>query len=179
MGLPQKEFIPQKRSILNAKKKKKKKKCSQGSKFFPFRVSIEPFSERRLKEIWKSCFPWTCIQSPLTMPQNMYCKLQGDFFQEKRKFRSCYKWWGRGSWRRYYTYYFQSPERYTFIGLIPSNMTYPIFFFYHFHSLRKFSRRRIHDISLFFAENRIWHFMQNVSIGDNLHEMSKPVFCEK
>ena len=26
---------------------------------------------------------------------------------------------------------------------------------------------------LFFPENRIWHFMQIVSIGDNLHEMSK------
>ena len=29
---------------------------------------------------------------------------------------------------------------------------------------------------LFSPENRIWHFMQIVSIGDNLHEMSKPVF---
>ena len=29
---------------------------------------------------------------------------------------------------------------------------------------------------LFFPENRLWHFMQIVSIGDNLHEMSKPVF---
>ena len=26
---------------------------------------------------------------------------------------------------------------------------------------------------VFFPENRIWHFMQIVSIGDNLHEMSK------
>ena len=33
-------------------------------------------------------------------------------------------------------------------------------------------------IFLFFPENRIWHFMQIVSIGDNLHEMSKPVFRE-
>ena len=24
-----------------------------------------------------------------------------------------------------------------------------------------------------------WHFMQIVSFGDNLHEMSKPVFWEK
>ena len=31
---------------------------------------------------------------------------------------------------------------------------------------------------LFLPENRIWHFMQIVSIGDNLHEMSKPVFLE-
>ena len=29
---------------------------------------------------------------------------------------------------------------------------------------------------LFLTENRIWHFMQIVSIGDNLHEMSGPVF---
>ena len=32
---------------------------------------------------------------------------------------------------------------------------------------------------LFFPENGIWHFMQIVSIGDNLHEISKPVFWEK
>ena len=32
---------------------------------------------------------------------------------------------------------------------------------------------------LFFPENRIWHFMQIVSNGDNLHEMSNPVFWEK
>ena len=33
---------------------------------------------------------------------------------------------------------------------------------------------------LFFSENRIWHFMQIVSSGDNLHEMSNPFFfCEK
>ena len=31
---------------------------------------------------------------------------------------------------------------------------------------------------LFFPENRIWHFMQIVSLGDNLHEMSNPVFWE-
>ena len=31
---------------------------------------------------------------------------------------------------------------------------------------------------LFFPENRIRHFMQIVSIGDNLHEMSNPVFWE-
>ena len=32
---------------------------------------------------------------------------------------------------------------------------------------------------LFFPENRIWHFKQIVSWGDNLLEMSKPVFWEK
>ena len=31
---------------------------------------------------------------------------------------------------------------------------------------------------LFFHENRIWHFMQIVSIEDNLHKMSKPVFWD-
>ena len=33
--------------------------------------------------------------------------------------------------------------------------------------------------SFFFPENKIWHFMQTVSIGDSLHEMSNPVFWEK
>ena len=32
---------------------------------------------------------------------------------------------------------------------------------------------------LFFPENRIWHFMQIVSTGDNLHGMSNPVFWGK
>ena len=32
---------------------------------------------------------------------------------------------------------------------------------------------------LFFLENRIWHFVQIVSLGDNLHEVSDPVFTEK
>ena len=32
---------------------------------------------------------------------------------------------------------------------------------------------------LFFQENRIWYFMQIVSNGDDLHEMSNPVFLEK
>ena len=32
---------------------------------------------------------------------------------------------------------------------------------------------------LFFLENRIWHFMQIVSIGDNLHEVLDPIFYEK
>ena len=34
-------------------------------------------------------------------------------------------------------------------------------------------------VLLFFPENRIWHFMQIVSLGDNLHEMSYPVSWEK
>ena len=32
---------------------------------------------------------------------------------------------------------------------------------------------------LFFLENRILHFMQIVLIGDNMHELSNPVFEEK
>ena len=31
----------------------------------------------------------------------------------------------------------------------------------------------------FFPENRIWSFLQTVSIGENLYEMSNPVFWEK
>ena len=31
---------------------------------------------------------------------------------------------------------------------------------------------------VFFSRNRIWHFMQIVSTGDNLHEMSNSVFWE-
>ena len=42
-----------------------------------------------------------------------------------------------------------------------------------------FSRRHIEIFLLFFPENRIWHFIQMVSNGDHLHEMSNPVFCEK
>ena len=32
---------------------------------------------------------------------------------------------------------------------------------------------------LFFLENKIWHFMQIVSLGDNLHEVSDLIFLEK
>ena len=46
-----------------------------------------------------------------------------------------------------------------------------------YHSLGIFSRRQIDDIFLiFFPENRIWHSMQIVSLGDNLHELSYPVW---
>ena len=34
-------------------------------------------------------------------------------------------------------------------------------------------------IFLTFPENKIWHFMQIVSTGDNLHEMSIPVSWKK
>ena len=41
-----------------------------------------------------------------------------------------------------------------------------------------FSSRYFEIFFLFFPENRVWHFMQVVSIGDNLHEMSQPVIWE-
>ena len=31
----------------------------------------------------------------------------------------------------------------------------------------------------FLKENRLWHFMQIVSHGDNLHKMPKPIFSKK
>ena len=39
-----------------------------------------------------------------------------------------------------------------------------------------FSRQHIEIVFLFFPENRIGHFIQIVSSGDNLHKMSSPVF---
>ena len=35
------------------------------------------------------------------------------------------------------------------------------------------------DIFYFFPESRIWYFMQIVSVGDNMHDMSKPAVWEK
>ena len=37
---------------------------------------------------------------------------------------------------------------------------------------KNFSRQHTETFFLFFPEKRIWHFMQNVSSGDNLHKMS-------
>ena len=37
----------------------------------------------------------------------------------------------------------------------------------------KFSRRQIDDIFRNFLEIRAWHFMQIVSLRDNLHEVSR------
>ena len=34
-------------------------------------------------------------------------------------------------------------------------------------------------LMMFFPENSIWHFMQIFSSGDNLYDMSKPVFWDK
>ena len=42
-----------------------------------------------------------------------------------------------------------------------------------------FSRRHYEIFLVFSPENRIWYFMQIVSNGDNLHEMSNPVFWER
>ena len=39
-----------------------------------------------------------------------------------------------------------------------------------------FSRQHFEIFLLFFQENVIWYFMQIVSNGDNLHEMSNSVF---
>ena len=39
-----------------------------------------------------------------------------------------------------------------------------------------FSRQHIEIFFLFFFENRFWYFMQTVSNGDSLHEMSNLVF---
>ena len=47
-----------------------------------------------------------------------------------------------------------------------------------YNTLGLFSWWQIDDIFIF-PENRIWHFLQNVSIRDNLHRMSKPVYWEK
>ena len=48
-------------------------------------------------------------------------------------------------------------------------------------SKSKFSRRQIDGIFLIFivSENMLWHVMQIVSLGGNLHEMSKSIFRNK
>ena len=44
---------------------------------------------------------------------------------------------------------------------------------------KKNNRRHLDRFFLFLLENRIWHLMQIVSLGDNLHETSYPIFYEK
>ena len=44
-----------------------------------------------------------------------------------------------------------------------------------YHAMGRFSRRQTNDIFLFFLENRIWHFMQIVSLGDSLLEVVNPI----
>ena len=48
-----------------------------------------------------------------------------------------------------------------------------------YHAMGRFSRWQTGDIFLFFPEKKIWHFMQIVSLGDNLHEVSYLIFEEK
>ena len=43
-------------------------------------------------------------------------------------------------------------------------------------TLGKIFSKHIEICFLSFQENRIWHFLQIVSIGDNLQEISNPVF---
>ena len=45
-----------------------------------------------------------------------------------------------------------------------------------YQAMGRFSRQQIGDVFLIFQENRIWHFMQIVSLGNNLHEVSDPIF---
>ena len=46
-------------------------------------------------------------------------------------------------------------------------------------TLGKIFSRHIEIFFSFFPENRIWHFMQIGSNGDNLHEVSDPSFLGK
>ena len=50
-----------------------------------------------------------------------------------------------------------------------------------FNTLRAIKQQTTYrdDTFLIFPENRIWHLMQIIPIGDNLHEMSNPVSWEK
>ena len=45
--------------------------------------------------------------------------------------------------------------------------------------VKNISRQHIEIISLFFPEKRIWHFMQIVSNGDNLHGMLNSVLGKR
>ena len=48
--------------------------------------------------------------------------------------------------------------------------------------LRTFTANLADDksiIFLFLPENRIWHQVQIVSVGENLHEMPNPIFLKK
>ena len=61
------------------------------------------------------------------------------------------------------------------VGMGPIQVTYLTF-----TNLCAFSAdKKLMIFFLFFPENRIWHFMQIVSLEDNLHDMSYPVFWEK
>ena len=43
---------------------------------------------------------------------------------------------------------------------------------------KMFQQAAFWNIFLFCPENRFWHFMQIVSLGDNLHKIPKPIFWE-
>ena len=43
-------------------------------------------------------------------------------------------------------------------------------------SMGRFSRWQMMIFSYFSQKIRFWHFMQIVSYGDNLHEVSNPIF---
>ena len=49
-------------------------------------------------------------------------------------------------------------------------------FFIFFTLLVNLAGDKLIIVFLFFQDYRIWHFVQIVSIGENMHEMSKPVF---
>ena len=44
---------------------------------------------------------------------------------------------------------------------------------------KNFSRQHFGIFFFFFPENRLWHFLQTVSLRVNLHEMSNPIFWKK
>ena len=67
------------------------------------------------------------------------------------------KWTGCACNRQQHQVCMDDPLRLSTLGKIFSRRHFEIFFL------------------IFFPENRFWHFMQIVSIGDNLHEMSNPV----
>ena len=48
-----------------------------------------------------------------------------------------------------------------------------------YHSLCYSADNKLMVFFLIFSENRIGHFMKIASIGDILHEMSKPIFWKK
>ena len=45
-----------------------------------------------------------------------------------------------------------------------------------YHAMGKFCRCQTDDIFLILLENRSWLFMQIISLGDNVHEVSNPTF---
>ena len=59
-----------------------------------------------------------------------------------------------------------------------SNTVSFFFFFNPYHFWANSAEDTLVICFLFFTENMIRHFMQTVFFGDNLHEMSKPVFWE-